>query len=134
MNETDFNLLVALDTLLAEASVAGAARRLGLSASAMSRTLSRLRATTGDPLLVRAGRQMVLTPYAEAIRERTHNAVFEARALLRPALSELNLASLEQTFNIRRQRRFCRGLWCDSDCGGGRTSAVCAPLFCAQAR
>ncbi len=52
MSDPDFNLLVALDVLLAEASVAGAARRLNLSTSAMSRTLSRLREVTGDPILV----------------------------------------------------------------------------------
>src|SRR5690606_35426423 len=68
MSEPDFNLLAALDALLAEGSVAGAARRTGLSTSAMSRTLGRLRATTGDPLLVRAGRHMVPTPHAQAIR------------------------------------------------------------------
>ncbi len=50
MSDPDFNLLVALDVLLAEASVAGAARRLNLSTSAMSRTLSRLREVTGDPI------------------------------------------------------------------------------------
>ena len=61
MSDPDFNLLVALDVLLSEASVAGAARRLNLSTSAMSRTLSRLRDVTGDPILVRAGRNMVLT-------------------------------------------------------------------------
>lgn len=49
MTEPDLNLLFALDVLLAEKSVAGAARHLGLSASAMSRTLGRLRETTGDP-------------------------------------------------------------------------------------
>lgn len=75
MSEPDLNLLSALEVLLAAGSVAGAARRLGLSESAMSRTLTRLRAATGDPLLVRAGRQMVLTPYAEEIRERTRQAV-----------------------------------------------------------
>ena len=52
----DLNLLITLDVLLAEGSVAGAAKRLGLSPSAMSRALARLRETTGDPLLVRAGR------------------------------------------------------------------------------
>jgi DNA-binding transcriptional LysR family regulator len=45
--------------------VAGAARRLGLSASAMSRALARLRETTGDPLLVRAGRGLIPTPGAD---------------------------------------------------------------------
>ncbi|HBE9179552.1 TPA: LysR family transcriptional regulator [Serratia fonticola] len=106
MTEPDLNLLIALDALLAEVSVAGAARRLGLSASAMSRTLTRLRAVTEDPLLVRAGRHMVLTPYAEELRERTQNAVFAARSVLRPSATELNLATLERTFNIRANEGF----------------------------
>ncbi len=55
MPDADLNLLTALDALLAQGSVVGAARTLGLSASAMSRTLARLRAVTGDPLLVLAG-------------------------------------------------------------------------------
>lgn len=70
MNDPDFNLLAALDVLLSEKSVAGAAKRLKLSASAMSRTLTRLRQVTGDPLLVRAGRNMVLTPHAESLQAR----------------------------------------------------------------
>lgn len=106
MTEPDLNLLIALDVLLAEASVAAAARRLGLSASAMSRTLSRLRSVTGDPLLVRAGRNMVLTPWAEAIRERSQNAVFEARAVLRPAVAEQHPASLDCTFTLRANDGF----------------------------
>lgn len=106
MTEPDLNLLFALDALLAEQSVAGAARRLQLSASAMSRTLSRLRETTGDPLLVRAGRNMVLTPYAQAIRERTQNTVFDARSVLRPSSPELNIATLEQRFTLRANDGF----------------------------
>lgn len=106
MTEPDLNLLIALDALLAEGSVASAARRLGLSASAMSRTLGRLRAVTGDPLLVRAGRHMVLTPYAEAIRERARNALHEARALLRPSPDQLDLATLERTFTLRANEGF----------------------------
>lgn len=106
MTEPDLNLLFALDVLLAERSVAQAARRLGLSASAMSRTLGRLRETTGDPLLVRAGRHMVLTPYAEGIRERTQKAVFEARTVLRPAQTELNISTHEQLFTLRANDGF----------------------------
>lgn len=106
MTEPDLNLLIALDVLLAEESVASAARRLGLSASAMSRTLSRLRNATGDPLLVRAGRYMVLTPHAKEIRERTQNLVFEARSLLSHSSVELNLSTLDQTFIIRANDGF----------------------------
>ncbi|MDN7718176.1 LysR family transcriptional regulator [Burkholderia gladioli] len=106
MAVSDLNLLVALDALLAEASVAGAARRLGLSASAMSRTLTRLREATGDPLLVRAGRQMLLTPHAEAIRSRTRDTLHEALAVLRPAGADLDLASLRRTLTIRSNEGF----------------------------
>ncbi|WGS53914.1 LysR family transcriptional regulator [Paraburkholderia sp. D15] len=104
--DLDLNLLPALDALLAEGSVAGAARRLGLSASAMSRTLTRLRTATGDPLLVRAGRLMVLTPYAEQIRERTRDALHEARAVLHPSNTEPDLPTLRRTFSIRANDGF----------------------------
>ncbi|WP_433693142.1 LysR family transcriptional regulator [Herbaspirillum seropedicae] len=110
MTGTDLNLLIALDALIAEASVAGAARRLGLSASAMSRTLTRLREATGDPLLVRAGRQMVLTPCAEALRERVRNVVHEARSVLRPSVPELDLSRLERDFSIRANDGFIEAL------------------------
>lgn len=106
MSEPDLNLLIALDALLAEGSVTGAARRLGLSTSAMSRTLTRLRDATGDPLLVRAGRRMVLTPCAEALRDRAHNAVHEARAVLRPSTTELDFTKLQRVFTIRANDGF----------------------------
>ena len=106
MTDPDFNLLVALDVLLAEASVAGAARRLNLSTSAMSRTLSRLREVTGDPILVRAGRQMVLTPWAEATRDRARNAVHEARAVLQPSSDTLKVENLARLFTIRANDGF----------------------------
>jgi DNA-binding transcriptional LysR family regulator len=109
MHEPDLNLLIALDALLAEASVAVAARRLGLSASAMSRTLTRLREATGDPLLVRAGRRMVLTPCAEALRERTRQTVHEARALLRPSAQAPDMARMQRTFTIRANGGFVEG-------------------------
>jgi DNA-binding transcriptional LysR family regulator len=106
VSDPDFNLLVALDVLLAEASVAGAARRLNLSTSAMSRTLSRLREVTGDPILVRAGRHMVLTPWAEATRDRARSAVHEARAVLQPSTDTLKVESLERLFTIRANDGF----------------------------
>ena len=106
MTDTDLNLLTALDALLAEGSVVGAARRLGLSASAMSRTLARLRAATGDPLLVRAGRGMVPTPHATLLRERVRDLAQGARAALRPAAASLDLAGLKRTFTIRSNEGF----------------------------
>jgi DNA-binding transcriptional LysR family regulator len=102
----DFNLLLALDALLAQGSITRAAGVLGLSPSAMSRTLTRLRAAIGDPLLVRAGRDMVLTPHAQALRTRTRAAVLEAQALLSPAPDAVDLAALRRTFRIRANEAF----------------------------
>ena len=100
------NLLATLDALLAEGSVTGAARRLGLSASAMSRTLARLRSATGDPLLVRAGRGLVPTPRAAELRDRVHQLTRDVRAVLTPDVSHLDVASLERTFTIRANEGF----------------------------
>ncbi|MFT4624757.1 MAG: DNA-binding transcriptional LysR family regulator [Myxococcota bacterium] len=60
--ELDLNLLVAFAALADEGSVTRAARRLGISQSATSHTLRRLRDALGDPLLVRSGQGMALTP------------------------------------------------------------------------
>jgi DNA-binding transcriptional LysR family regulator len=77
----DLNLLVALDALLAEGSVTGAARRLHLSVPATSRVLGRVRDALGDEVLVRAGRGLVPTPRALALRERVRRTVDDARAI-----------------------------------------------------
>ena len=106
MNDVDLNLLPALDALLAEGSVTGAARRLGLSPSAMSRTLARLRSVTGDPLLVRAGSALVPTPRAVAMRDQVRDVARDALAVLGPRSSELNLASLERTLTVRANEGF----------------------------
>jgi DNA-binding transcriptional LysR family regulator len=105
MSRPDFNLLITLDAVLAEGSVARAAHRLRLSPSAMSRALARLRETTGDPLLVRAGRGLVPTPRALELRERVSALVQEAEAVLRPA-ENLNLRQLVRTFTIRTREGF----------------------------
>lgn len=105
MPRPDLNLLVALGVLLEEGSVAAAARRLQLSPSAMSRTLARLRETTGDPLLVRAGRGLVPTPRALELRDRVGQLVQDAEAVLRPVV-EINLAELARTFTLRTGEGF----------------------------
>jgi DNA-binding transcriptional LysR family regulator len=110
MAEADLNLLIALDALLAEGSVAGAARRLGLSASAMSRALARLRAATADPLLVRAGQVMVPTPYAEELRGRVRDIAQDARAVLQPPARRVRIAELDRTFTIRAGEGFLEAL------------------------
>lgn len=101
MGNIDLNLLVALDALLAERSVTRAARRLGLSVSAMSRTLTRLRELTGDRLLLQAGRALVLTPHAESLSARIPALAREAQSALRPPDYRFDSATLAQTFSIR---------------------------------
>jgi DNA-binding transcriptional LysR family regulator len=100
MASVDLNLLFTLDALLAEGSVVRAARRLRLSPSAMSRALARLRETTGDPLLVRAGRGLVPTPRAIELRERVGPIVQDAEAVLRPTATP-DLTRLTRTFTVR---------------------------------
>ncbi|MEU5596522.1 LysR family transcriptional regulator [Streptomyces sp. NPDC020298] len=95
----DLNLLLALDVLLEEQSVQGAARRLHLSEPAMSRTLGRIRKALGDPVLVRAGRRMVPTPHALAVRAEVSAVVERARALFAPG-RDTDLRTVSRTFTI----------------------------------
>ncbi|MEU3405407.1 LysR family transcriptional regulator [Streptomyces sp. NPDC006670] len=98
--QLDLNLLTALDALLEEGSVAGAAARLHVTAPAMSRSLGRIRRTTGDQILVRTGRTMTPTPYALAVRAQVHELLHQVRGVLAPS-RELDLATLERTFTLR---------------------------------
>ena len=100
MQQLDLNLLAALDALLQEGSVVGAAARLGITASAMSRALARIRAQTGDPMMVRAGRGLVPTPRALDIRDRVRAATSEAHALLSKDVRN-DPSSFARTFSIR---------------------------------
>jgi DNA-binding transcriptional LysR family regulator len=112
MTHPDLNLLVALDVLLREGSVARAAQRLRLSPSAMSRTLARLRKTTGDPLLARAGRGLVPTSRALELREQVSLLVRDSEAVLGPA-GKLDLKGLVRTFTLRTAEGFVENFGAD---------------------
>src|ERR1700722_11391509 len=92
----DLNLLVALDALLMEANVGRAAMRIGLSQPAASHALRRLRDVLHDPLLVRTGARMELTPRAQALRAPLAQALDQVRALFTP----------DQFDASRRERHF----------------------------
>jgi DNA-binding transcriptional LysR family regulator len=100
MQSIDLNLLTALNVLLTEGSVTGAAERMNLSVPAMSRKLDRIRRMVNDPLFVRAGRGLVPTPRAEALRQGTREVVRQAQELLQRT-EIFDFRSLRRTFTIR---------------------------------
>ena len=98
LNSLDLNLLVALDALLREASVSRAAMRIGLSQPAASHALQRLRDLIGDPLLVRTGARMELTPRAQGLRGPLAQALDQVRGLFAP--DEFDAARSERHFRL----------------------------------
>jgi len=98
LNSLDLNLLVALDALLLEANVSRAAMRIGLSQPAASHALQRLREVLGDPLLVRVGARMELTPRAQALRGPLAQALDQVRGLFIP--DDFDAASSERRFRL----------------------------------
>jgi DNA-binding transcriptional LysR family regulator len=105
MATPDLNLLVTLNAVLSEGSVVGAAERLRLSPSAMSRALARVREVTGDPLLVRAGRGLVPTPRALELRDQVAQLVEDAGAVLRP-MNEPDFMRVVRAVTIRTSEGF----------------------------
>src|SRR5688572_29628258 len=97
--EIDLNLMVVLDALLEERHVTRAATRLGLSQPAMSRSLGRLRKLVGDPLLVRAGHELVPTPRALELGEPLRAMLDGVRRMLETA-PPFDAATAERTFVI----------------------------------
>ncbi|PKW12779.1 LysR family transcriptional regulator [Saccharopolyspora spinosa] len=100
MSTLDLNLLVALDALLREQSVTRAAEQLQTSPAAVSRTLARIRRVLHDPILVRAGQGMVMTPRAAAMRDDVHAVIEKTRALLTRD-APFDPASLSRSFTLQ---------------------------------
>src|SRR5271154_3728720 len=98
LNSLDLNLLVALYALLKKASVSRAAMRIGLSQPATSHALQRLRDVIGDPLLVRTGARMELTPRAQALRGPLSQALDQVRGLFTP--DEFDASRSERHFRL----------------------------------
>ena len=98
LSSLDLNLLVALDALLREANVSRAAMRIGLSQPAASHALQRLRDLIGDPLLVRVGSRMELTPRALALRTPLAQTLEQVRGLFVP--DAFDAARSERQFRL----------------------------------
>jgi DNA-binding transcriptional LysR family regulator len=98
LNSLDLNLLVALDALLKESSVSRAAMRIGLSQPAASHALQRLRELIGDPLLVRTGARMELTPRALGLRAPLAEVLDQVHGLFVP--DAFDAARSERQFRL----------------------------------
>jgi DNA-binding transcriptional LysR family regulator len=102
LSAIDMNLLVALDALLAEGSVTRAAARVGLSPSAMSHALARLRKLLDDPILLRSSGGLSPTPRARTLQPELREALDRIRAAL-AASPAFDPASSNQTFSVSCQ-------------------------------
>lgn len=98
LSALDLNLLVALDALLIEANVSRAAKRIGLSQPATSHALQRLRTMLSDPLLVRVGARMELTPRALSLRAPLAQTLDQVRGLL--TAQSFDAASSQRRFRL----------------------------------
>lgn len=99
LNRIDLNLLVALDALLAERNVTRAAERMSVGQPSMSATLRRLRRVFDDPLLVRDGRGLTTTPFADSLVLPLRRALSGVEAVL-ATREAFRPGSARRTFSI----------------------------------
>jgi len=99
LNKFDLNLLIALNALLQEKNVTRAAERVYVSQPAMSAALQKLRDYFRDPLLIRVGREMELTPRGLSLVEPVRDALLHVQATLGTQPS-FDPATVERTFSI----------------------------------
>lgn len=99
MDQFDLNLLVAFDALLTECSVTGAAQRMGLTQSAMSAALKRLREALGDDILVQQGKRMLPTPHALMLEPQIASALQTLRGVIASA-TQFDPTTSDRHFHI----------------------------------
>ena len=127
MATPDFNLLVTLDVLLAEGSVARAAQRLRLSPSAMSRALARLRGRRAIRCWSAPGAVSFPHPERSNSASGSVGSCRTAEAVLRPA-EKLDLKNLDRTFTLRTREGFVEIFGPDSSRASARTLRRAAAL------
>lgn len=96
----DLNLLVLFDALISERSITTAARKVGISPSAMSHALSRLRQTFNDELLERTGHGMVPTQRALDLWPAVNGALQQVERAVEQQL-EFDPMTAERSFTLR---------------------------------
>lgn len=98
-NKLDLNLLLLLDALLAHRNVSKVAVQFNLSQPAISNALSRLRHYFKDELLVPVGNRMVVTPFAERLKEPLAAFITASEAICQSP-SEFDARVADRTFSI----------------------------------
>lgn len=98
LSRLDLNLLAVFDAIISEGSLTKAGTRLGLTQSAVSHALGRLRELTGDTLFERTGRGIRPTPVAQAMAENVAAAMDLLRASLRNTHEVFDAAGAGRTF------------------------------------
>ncbi|MBP2328115.1 DNA-binding transcriptional LysR family regulator [Kibdelosporangium banguiense] len=96
----DLNLLIPLNALLLEQNVTKAAERLSMAQPTMSTMLAKLRRHFNDPLLIRDGRTLVLTPFAESLLQPVQTAMVAAREVLASGRKPFDPITAERTFTM----------------------------------
>lgn len=99
LRTVDLNLLVVLDEVLREGHVTRAAAALSMSQPAVSSAINRLRRLLGDPLLVRTGRTLQPTPFAESLKPKVRSILAEIEQTL-TARPTFDPATDERTFRL----------------------------------
>ena len=94
----DLNLLRVLDVMLEERSVTRTGSRLGLTQSAVSHALNRLRYMLNDDLFLRGSAGMQPTPRAVEMGPQVHAALNQLQAALSPA--DFDPATSERRFSV----------------------------------
>ena len=82
LERVDLNLLIYLDVLLREKNVTRAAEQLGVTQTAMSNILRRLRTLFNDPLLIRSSEGLTPTERALELQPRIRDALSDLTMLL----------------------------------------------------
>lgn len=99
LKSVDLNLLVSFDALISERNVSRAAEKIGVTQSALSHALKRLRVTFGDPLLRRGPRGMEPTERALTLREPVKAVLAEIQSIVSTRIV-FDPATTRRTFKL----------------------------------
>lgn len=99
LRNIDLNLLVVLDALLTEKHVTRTGERLHLSQPAISHSLGKLRSLLDDPLLIRQGNDVLLSPLARSLQAPLKEILSQIETLLGKSI-DFDPAASQRIFHL----------------------------------